>query len=162
LAAENFAFHGIGFAAKSALPLMVTLVTLAFAMMRRSHAVSLAAITRIYSKLSGSRLVALASAVYGPRLVRKLSAARLVRRCKLALNKASPNRWKLSGTEPVRLLVIEDEDRLSGILKSKLGDSGFTVASSVRRPMPALGSSLSTMMLQSSIWAYLMVMVLPC
>jgi len=27
----------------------------------------------------------------------------------------------------VRLLVIEDEDRLSGILKSKLGDVGFTV-----------------------------------
>jgi DNA-binding response OmpR family regulator len=27
----------------------------------------------------------------------------------------------------VRLLVIEDEDRLSGILKSKLGDTGFTV-----------------------------------
>jgi len=27
----------------------------------------------------------------------------------------------------VRLLVIEDEDRLSGILKSKLGDIGFTV-----------------------------------
>jgi len=27
----------------------------------------------------------------------------------------------------VRLLIIEDEDRLSGILKSKLGDAGFTV-----------------------------------
>ena len=27
----------------------------------------------------------------------------------------------------MRLLVIEDEDRLSGILKSKLGDVGFTV-----------------------------------
>jgi hypothetical protein len=27
----------------------------------------------------------------------------------------------------VHLLVIEDEDRLSGILKSKLGDVGFTV-----------------------------------
>jgi DNA-binding response OmpR family regulator len=27
----------------------------------------------------------------------------------------------------LRLLVIEDEDRLSGILKSKLGDVGFTV-----------------------------------
>jgi DNA-binding response OmpR family regulator len=27
----------------------------------------------------------------------------------------------------LRLLVIEDEDRLSGILKSKLGDIGFTV-----------------------------------
>ena len=28
---------------------------------------------------------------------------------------------------PVRLLVVEDEDRLSGILKSKLGEVGFTV-----------------------------------
>ena len=27
----------------------------------------------------------------------------------------------------MRLLVIEDEDRLSGILKSKLGDNGFAV-----------------------------------
>jgi DNA-binding response OmpR family regulator len=33
----------------------------------------------------------------------------------------------LSGNEPVRLLVIEDEDRLSGILRSKLGEFGFTV-----------------------------------
>jgi DNA-binding response OmpR family regulator len=31
------------------------------------------------------------------------------------------------GDEPVRLLVIEDEDRLSGILKAKLGDVGFAV-----------------------------------
>src|SRR5713101_8823528 len=31
------------------------------------------------------------------------------------------------GDEPVRLLIIEDEDRLSGILKSKLGDAGFAV-----------------------------------
>ena len=29
--------------------------------------------------------------------------------------------------DPVRLLVIEDEDRLSGILRSKLGDAGFAV-----------------------------------
>ena len=27
----------------------------------------------------------------------------------------------------MRLLIIEDEDRLSGILKSRLGDVGFTV-----------------------------------
>ena len=27
----------------------------------------------------------------------------------------------------MRLLVIEDEDRLSGILKSKLGEAGFAV-----------------------------------
>jgi DNA-binding response OmpR family regulator len=33
----------------------------------------------------------------------------------------------VSGDKPVRLLVIEDEDRLSGILKSRLGDAGFAV-----------------------------------
>jgi DNA-binding response OmpR family regulator len=33
----------------------------------------------------------------------------------------------VSGDEPVRLLIIEDEDRLSGILKSRLGDAGFAV-----------------------------------
>jgi DNA-binding response OmpR family regulator len=33
----------------------------------------------------------------------------------------------LNGEQRVRLLVIEDEDRLSGILKSKLSDVGFTV-----------------------------------
>src|SRR5260370_18387471 len=46
---------------------------------------------------------------------------------KTALNQAIPNRWELIGGKPVRLLVVEDEDRLSGILKSKLGDVGFTV-----------------------------------
>jgi DNA-binding response OmpR family regulator len=30
-------------------------------------------------------------------------------------------------SQPLRLLIIEDEDRLSGILKTKLGVSGFTV-----------------------------------
>jgi len=34
---------------------------------------------------------------------------------------------EISRDEPVRLLVIEDEDRLSGILRSKLGDAGFAV-----------------------------------
>jgi DNA-binding response OmpR family regulator len=33
----------------------------------------------------------------------------------------------VSGDEPVRLLIIEDEDRLSGILKSRLGEAGFAV-----------------------------------
>ena len=33
----------------------------------------------------------------------------------------------LSGNKAVRILVIEDEDRLSGILKVKLADIGFTV-----------------------------------
>jgi len=32
-----------------------------------------------------------------------------------------------AGELSLRLLVIEDEDRLSGILKSKLGDNGFSV-----------------------------------
>src|ERR1700731_4813007 len=49
------------------------------------------------------------------------------RRRKTALNQVGTNRWEVSGGEPVRLLIIEDEDRLSGILKSKLGDVGFTV-----------------------------------
>jgi DNA-binding response OmpR family regulator len=31
----------------------------------------------------------------------------------------------VSGDEPARLLIIEDEDRLSGILKSRLGEAGF-------------------------------------
>ena len=34
---------------------------------------------------------------------------------------------EISRDEPVRLLVIEDEDRLSGILRSKLSDAGFAV-----------------------------------
>src|ERR1700726_901580 len=43
------------------------------------------------------------------------------RRRKTALNQVGTNRREVSGGEPVRLLIIEDEDRLSGILKSKLG-----------------------------------------
>jgi DNA-binding response OmpR family regulator len=31
------------------------------------------------------------------------------------------------GDEPVRLLIIESQDRLSGILKSRLGDAGFAI-----------------------------------
>ena len=34
---------------------------------------------------------------------------------------------RVSGDEPVRLLIIEDEDRLSGILKSRFGEAGFAV-----------------------------------
>jgi DNA-binding response OmpR family regulator len=48
-------------------------------------------------------------------------------RRKTVLNWMGPNGCELSGEQCVRLLVIEDEDRLSGILKSKLGDVGFTV-----------------------------------
>jgi len=33
----------------------------------------------------------------------------------------------VSGGERVRLLIVEDEDRLSGILKSRLGEAGFAV-----------------------------------
>ena len=38
-----------------------------------------------------------------------------------------PNRGRPARDDPVRLLVIEDENRLSGILRSKLGDAGFAV-----------------------------------
>ena len=50
-----------------------------------------------------------------------------VGRHKTALNQARPNGCEMSAEEPVRLLVIEDEDRLSGILKSRLGKVGFAV-----------------------------------
>ena len=73
--------HGIGFDAKSAVPLnlMISLVTLSFAMASRSHAVSLAAIIPHLPEVIGLASGGMASAVYGVRLVRKLTAERLVR-----------------------------------------------------------------------------------
>jgi DNA-binding response OmpR family regulator len=61
----------------------------------------------------------------------------------------------------LRLLVIEDEDRLSGILKSKLGETGFTVdiAASAEDAGIALAS---TMMRPFSISACPTGMVLSC
>jgi hypothetical protein len=72
--------HGIGFDAKSAVPLnlMTSLVTLTFAMISRSGAVSLAAIAPHLPKVIGLAIGGMASAVYGVRLVRKLSGERLV------------------------------------------------------------------------------------
>jgi hypothetical protein len=55
----------------------------------------------------------------------------------LVEKETAPRRSRGGGSSP-RLLVIEDEDRLSGILKSKLGDVGFTVdiAGSAADPAP--------------------------
>jgi uncharacterized protein len=73
--------HGIGFDAKSAVPLnlMVSLVTLSFAMISRSGVVSSAAIVLHLPEVAGLAIGGMASAAYGVRLVRKLSAERLVR-----------------------------------------------------------------------------------
>jgi uncharacterized membrane protein YfcA len=73
--------HGIGFDPKSAVPLnlMISLVTLSFAMISRSGVVSLAAIGPHLPEVAGLAIGGMASAVYGVRLVRKLSGERLVR-----------------------------------------------------------------------------------
>jgi uncharacterized membrane protein YfcA len=73
--------HGIGFHAKSAVPLnlMISLVTLTFAMISRSGTVSVMAIGPYLPEVAGLALGGTASAVYGVRLVRDLSSARLVR-----------------------------------------------------------------------------------
>ena len=72
--------NGIGFDAKSAVPLnlMISLVTLSFAMISRSGVVSLAAIVPHLPEVAGLATGGMASAVYGVRLVRKLSGVRLV------------------------------------------------------------------------------------
>jgi len=71
--------HGIGFGAKSAVPLnlMVSLVTLAFALTVRSRAVSLTAIVPHLPEALGLAAGGIASAFYGARLVRVLSTRRL-------------------------------------------------------------------------------------
>src|SRR6266702_1784301 len=58
--------HGIGFYAKSAVPLnlMISLVTLTFAMIGRSGAVSLAAIVPHFPEVIGLAVGGMASAVY--------------------------------------------------------------------------------------------------
>jgi uncharacterized protein len=73
--------HGIGFDAKSAVPLnlMISLVTLTFAIISRSSAVSLGAISPLLPDVAGLAVGGMASAVYGVRLVRRLSGERLVR-----------------------------------------------------------------------------------
>ena len=79
--------HGIGFDAKSAVPLnlMISFVTLAFAMASRSGAVSFAAITPHLPEVIGLATGGMVSAVYGVSLVRRLSGDGLVRLIALLL-----------------------------------------------------------------------------
>jgi uncharacterized membrane protein YfcA len=72
--------YGIGFDARSAVPrnLMISFVTLTFAMISRSGVVSLVAIVRHLPEVAGLALGGMTSAVFGVRLVRKLSSERLV------------------------------------------------------------------------------------
>ena len=72
--------HGIGFDAKSAIPLnlMISLVTLSFAVLSRSGTVSLTAIVPYFPEVIGLAIGGMASAVYGVRLVRRLTGDRLV------------------------------------------------------------------------------------
>src|SRR5690348_17210602 len=79
--------HGIGFDAKSAVPLnlMISLVTLSLAMISRSWVVSLAAIVPHLPEVAGLAIGGMASAAYGVRLVRELSGERLIRLIALLL-----------------------------------------------------------------------------
>jgi uncharacterized membrane protein YfcA len=79
--------HGIGFDAKSAVPLnlMISLVTLSFAMIARSGTISMTAIIPYLPEVAGLAIGGMASAIYGVSLVRKLSAERLVRLIALLL-----------------------------------------------------------------------------
>jgi uncharacterized protein len=72
--------HAIGFDAKSAVPLnlMVSLITLIFALITRSQAVSLTAIMPYLPEIGGLALGGMASALYGARLVQVLSSRRLM------------------------------------------------------------------------------------
>src|SRR5215472_15403527 len=64
--------HGVGFDAKSAVPLnlMISLVTLSFAMVARSRAVSLVAVVPHWPEAAGLATGGMASAIYGVHLVR--------------------------------------------------------------------------------------------
>jgi uncharacterized protein len=79
--------HGIGFDAKSAIPLnlMVSLVTLVFAMASRSGAVSFTAIALHLPEMIGLAAGGMVSAVYGTRLVRRLTGEGLARLIALLL-----------------------------------------------------------------------------
>ena len=72
--------HGIGFDAKSAMPLnlMISLVTLSFAVLSRSGTVSLTTIVPYLPELVGLAVGGMVSAVYGVRLVRRLTGDHLV------------------------------------------------------------------------------------
>jgi len=73
--------YGIGFDAKSAVPLnlMVSLVTLAFALVTRSHALPLNGVVPHLPEIFGLAAGGVVSALYGVRLVRHLTNERLVR-----------------------------------------------------------------------------------
>ena len=72
--------YAIGFEAKSAVPLnlIVSLITLAFAMVSRSRVVSLDALIPRSPEILGLAAGGMTSAFYGARLVRLLSTRRLV------------------------------------------------------------------------------------
>jgi uncharacterized membrane protein YfcA len=72
--------HAIGFEARSAIPLnlMVSFVTLAFAMAVRGHAISIAAVGPFLPEILGLALGGAGSAFYGAQLVKALSTRRLV------------------------------------------------------------------------------------
>jgi uncharacterized protein len=73
--------HAVGFDAKAAIPinLMVSLVTLAFAMLVRSRAVSAEALLPHLPEVAGLTVGGSVSAAWGARLVKRLSGQRLVR-----------------------------------------------------------------------------------
>src|SRR3984893_11154404 len=73
--------HGIGFDARSAVPLnlLISLVTLSFALAGRSGAVPLAAVVPYLPAMIGLLAGGMASALVGVRLVRHLTDRRLVR-----------------------------------------------------------------------------------
>lgn len=72
--------YGIGFDAKSAIPLnlMVSLVTLAFSLIARSRAVSIEAVSLFLPEVIGLALGGILSASYGAQLVKRLASNRLV------------------------------------------------------------------------------------
>jgi uncharacterized membrane protein YfcA len=73
--------HVIGFDARSAIPinLATSLITLAFALVVRSHAIAPSALTPHLPEIVGLATGGMASAFYGAPLVRRLSDRRLVR-----------------------------------------------------------------------------------
>ncbi len=79
--------YGIGFDAKAAVPLnlVVSLVTLAFALLTRSHAVSLGAVLPHGAAVLGLAAGGMASAFFGASVVQALSLRRLVQLIALLL-----------------------------------------------------------------------------
>lgn len=73
--------NGIGFDAKSAVPLnlMVSLVTLLFALITRNSAISLSGVVPHLPEMTGLLLGGMVSAFYGTRLVKMLTTNSLVR-----------------------------------------------------------------------------------